>query len=61
MANVSQPGDPEPKANPSASSASSSSSSSAGGFGVGLYGIILVGGAIAYGIYNYLEAQKQQQ
>ncbi|KAJ5914166.1 hypothetical protein N7504_003049 [Penicillium tannophilum] len=55
------PGDPEPKANPSASSASSSSSSSAGGFGVGLYGIILVGGAIAYGIYNYLEAQKQQQ
>ncbi|KAJ5525599.1 uncharacterized protein N7503_010261 [Penicillium pulvis] len=55
------PGDPEPKANPSASSASSSSSSSSGGFGVGLYGIILVGGAIAYGVYNYLEAQKQQQ
>jgi len=54
------PGDPEPKANPSASSASSSSSSS-GGFGVGLYAFILVGGALAYGVYNYLEAQKQQQ
>ncbi|KAJ6095697.1 hypothetical protein N7486_006443 [Penicillium sp. IBT 16267x] len=55
------PGDPQPKANPSASSASSSSSSSSGGFGVGLYAVILVGGAIAYGVYSYLEAQKQQQ
>ncbi|KAJ5650698.1 uncharacterized protein N7484_004421 [Penicillium longicatenatum] len=55
------PGDPEPKANAAASSASSSSSSSSGGFGVGLYAFILIGGAIAYGAYNYLEAQKQQQ
>lgn len=60
MANQFQPGDPEPKAKASASSASSSSSSS-GGFGVGLYAFVLVGGAIAYGVYNYLEAQKQQQ
>ncbi|KAJ5923202.1 cytochrome b5 [Penicillium verhagenii] len=54
------PGDPAPKAQASTSSGSSPSSSS-GGFGVGLYGFILVGGAIAYGVYNYLEAQKQQQ
>ncbi|KAJ5721583.1 uncharacterized protein N7483_009517 [Penicillium malachiteum] len=54
------PGDPQPKAQAAASSSSSSSSGSAG-FGVGLYGIILIGGAIAYGVYNYLEAQKQQQ
>ncbi|KAJ6028608.1 hypothetical protein N7540_004184 [Penicillium herquei] len=54
------PGDPQPKAAAAASSSSSSSSGSAG-FGVGLYGIILIGGAIAYGVYNYLEAQKQQQ
>ncbi|KAJ5634540.1 hypothetical protein N7528_002382 [Penicillium herquei] len=54
------PGDPQPKAQ-AAASASSSSSSGSAGFGVGLYGIILIGGAIAYGVYNYLEAQKQQQ
>ncbi|KAJ5717844.1 hypothetical protein N7488_003490 [Penicillium malachiteum] len=54
------PGDPQPKAQAAASTSSSSSSGSAG-FGVGLYGIILIGGAIAYGVYNYLEAQKQQQ
>ncbi|KAJ5089866.1 hypothetical protein N7532_008550 [Penicillium argentinense] len=52
------PGDPEPK--PQASTATSSSSSSGStGFGVGLYAIILIGGAIAYGAYNYLEAQQQ--
>ncbi|KAJ5595183.1 uncharacterized protein N7459_001391 [Penicillium hispanicum] len=54
------PGDPEPSAQPSASSSALSSSSS-GGFGLGLYAVILVGGAIAYGAYNYLQAQQQQQ
>lgn len=28
--------------------------------GVGLYAVILIGGAIAYGAYNYLQAQQQQ-
>ncbi|KAJ5773299.1 hypothetical protein N7457_008195 [Penicillium paradoxum] len=55
------PGDPKPKANPSASSSSSSSSSSASGFGVGLYAFLLIGGAVAYGAYNYLQAQQAQQ
>jgi hypothetical protein len=56
-----QPGDPAPKAHASTSSSSASSSSSSGGFGVGLYAVILIGGAIAYGAYNYLQAQQQAQ
>ncbi|KAJ5354486.1 hypothetical protein N7541_005530 [Penicillium brevicompactum] len=55
-----QPGDPEPKQAHTASDSSSSSSSTAG-FGVGLYAVILIGGAIAYGAYNYLQAQQAQQ
>ncbi|KAJ5460771.1 cytochrome b5 [Penicillium daleae] len=55
------PGDPAPKAHASTSSSSASSSSSSGGFGVGLYAVILIGGAIAYGAYNYLQAQQQAQ
>jgi len=54
------PGDPEPKAQATAN-ASSSSSSSSSGFGVGLYAVILIGGAIAYGAFNYLQAQQTQQ
>ncbi|KAJ5349041.1 hypothetical protein MYU51_011831 [Penicillium brevicompactum] len=53
------PGDPEPKQAHTASD--SSSSSSTAGFGVGLYAVILIGGAIAYGAYNYLQAQQAQQ
>jgi hypothetical protein len=56
-----QPGDPEPQSHAAPASSSSSSSSSTAGFGVGLYAIILIGGAIAYGAYNYLQAQQQQQ
>lgn len=55
-----QPGDPEPQSKAAPASSSSSSSSTAG-FGVGLYAVILIGGAIAYGAYNYLQAQQQQQ
>ncbi|KAJ6127181.1 cytochrome b5 [Penicillium sp. IBT 18751x] len=54
------PGDPEPKSH-AKSSSSSSSSPDAGSFGVGLYAVILIGGAIAYGAYNYLQAQQTQQ
>ncbi|KXG48280.1 Cytochrome b5 [Penicillium griseofulvum] len=52
------PGDPTPKPKVTASV---DSSSSASGFGVGLYAVILIGGAIAYGAYNYLQAQQAQQ
>ncbi|KAJ5776506.1 uncharacterized protein N7511_001517 [Penicillium nucicola] len=54
------PGDPAPQSHAAPASSSSSSSSTAG-FGVGLYAVILIGGAIAYGAYNYLQAQQQQQ
>ncbi|KAL6234735.1 cytochrome b5-like heme/steroid binding domain-containing protein [Aspergillus navahoensis] len=49
------PGDPTPKVHGSSSSDSSSSSSSTG-FGVGLYAILLIGGAAAYAAYQYLQA-----
>ncbi|KAL4750853.1 cytochrome b5-like heme/steroid binding domain-containing protein [Aspergillus terricola var. indicus] len=49
------PGDPAPKVHGSSSSDSSSSSSSTG-FGVGLYAILLIGGAAAYAAYQYLQA-----
>ncbi|KAJ5129687.1 uncharacterized protein N7515_005726 [Penicillium bovifimosum] len=54
------PGDPAPKsvATPSTDSSTSTSTS---GFGVGLYAVILLGGALAYGAYNYLQAQQAQQ
>lgn len=55
-----QPGDPEPKPTHTATT-SSSTSASTGGFGIGLYAVILVGGAVAYGVYNYLQAQQAQQ
>ncbi|KAJ5105418.1 hypothetical protein NUU61_002765 [Penicillium alfredii] len=54
------PGDPEPRAQ-AATTTSSSSSTDAAGFGVGLYAVVLIGGALAYGAYNYLQAQQQQQ
>ncbi|KAJ5221147.1 uncharacterized protein N7469_010034 [Penicillium citrinum] len=55
------PGDPEPKSHATTTASSSNSNSNSAGFGVGLYAIILIGGAIAYGAYNYLEAQKSAQ
>ncbi|KAI9046341.1 cytochrome b5-like heme/steroid binding domain-containing protein [Aspergillus affinis] len=47
------PGDPAPKAH--AQPAASSGSSDSSGLGVGLYAFVLVGGAIAYGAYQYLQ------
>ncbi|KAL2799108.1 cytochrome b5-like heme/steroid binding domain-containing protein [Aspergillus keveii] len=49
------PGDPAPKVHAQTSSDSSSSSSSSG-FGIGLYAILLIGGAAAYGAFQYLQA-----
>ncbi|KAK2627900.1 hypothetical protein QTJ16_002546 [Diplocarpon rosae] len=51
-----QPGDPAPKVSqPSSYSASSGGSA---GMGVGLYAIILIGGALAYGAYQYTKSQE---
>ncbi|KAI9376572.1 cytochrome b5-like heme/steroid binding domain-containing protein [Aspergillus egyptiacus] len=53
------PGDPVPKAHAQPSGASSSSSSSTG-FGVGLYAVLLIGGAAAYAAYQYLQASAAE-
>jgi len=51
-----QAGDPQPKiATPSAISTSSGSST---GLGIGLYAVILLGGAAAFGAYKYMQSQE---
>jgi len=57
-----KPGDPKPSvAAPSSSLANAGTNDNATGFGIGLYAVILVGGALAYGAWQYLEAQKGQK
>lgn len=56
----SQPGDPEPKATASSSSSAITSGQSSG-LGLALYAIILVGGALAFGAYKYLEANSAEK
>ncbi|KAL2870796.1 cytochrome b5-like heme/steroid binding domain-containing protein [Aspergillus lucknowensis] len=55
-----QPGDPVPKVH-AQTSADSSSSGSSSGFGIGLYAILLIGGAAAYGAFQYLQAGGTNQ
>ncbi|KAH7074105.1 cytochrome b5-like heme/steroid binding domain-containing protein [Paraphoma chrysanthemicola] len=54
-----QDGDPKPKSysQPSSSSAATDGAST----GVGLYAIILLGGALAFGAYKYLQGQSQKE
>ncbi|OGM50508.1 cytochrome b5, partial [Aspergillus bombycis] len=54
------PGDPAPRSHAQATTNTSSSSGSAG-LGVGLYAVVLIGGAIAYGAYQYLNAAAESQ
>jgi len=51
-----QPGDPAPKI--SATTTTTSTSSGNTGMGVGLYAIILLGGALAFGAYKYVQSQE---
>ncbi|KAL1970020.1 hypothetical protein VTN77DRAFT_6425 [Rasamsonia byssochlamydoides] len=55
-----QPGDPAPKTQSTSSSSTSPSSSSSTGLGVGLYAVILVGAAVAFGVYQYLQAAGEK-
>lgn len=55
-----QAGDPAPN-KPAASTSSSSNNADTSGIGIGLYAVLLVGGAVAYGAYQYLQQQQQQQ
>jgi len=51
-----QAGDPTPKTTTTAPS--TTSSSQATGLGIGLYAIILLGGAAAFGAYKYMQSQE---
>lgn len=55
-----QPNDPAPKAQAAPSTSSSSASAGNAGLGVGLYAFIVIGGAVAFGAYKYLEANKEK-
>lgn len=55
-----QPGDPTPKA-PKPGAVTPASTGDATGLGIGVYAIVLIGGAAAYFAYQYLQAQQQQQ
>jgi cytochrome b involved in lipid metabolism len=53
-----QPGDPTPKSSAQPTS-SKTSGPDAAGLGAGLYAILLVGGALAYFAYSYLQAKGE--
>jgi hypothetical protein len=55
-----QAGDPQPNP-PAQTSATNSSGTDAAGFGIVLYAFILVGGALAFGAYKYLQANQVAQ
>jgi len=56
-----QPGDPEPKAQAYPPPSAGGSSGGNAGMGVGLYAILLIGGALAFGAYKYLDAGKDSK
>ncbi|KAE8147389.1 cytochrome b5-like heme/steroid binding domain-containing protein [Aspergillus avenaceus] len=55
------PGDPAPHSQAQSSSNNSSGSSGSGGLGLGLYAFLLLGGAVAYGAYQYLNTAAESQ
>jgi len=52
-----QAGDPKPKVVATATT-TAATSGNATGLGIGLYAVILLGGAAAFGAYKYLQAQE---
>ncbi|KAH7381277.1 cytochrome b5-like heme/steroid binding domain-containing protein [Phaeosphaeria sp. MPI-PUGE-AT-0046c] len=54
-----QDGDPKPKSYSQSSPAATTSDGAS--TGVGLYAILLLGGALAFGAYKYLQGQSQQE
>lgn len=55
-----QPGDPKPKT-PLPGAVSPAANNSSAGLGVGLYAVVLLGGLVAFGAYQYLQQQQNQQ
>jgi len=53
------PGDPAPKTQSYPPKPSDGSSADATGFGIGVYALILIGGALAFGAYKYLQANQE--
>lgn len=54
-----QPGDPHPKAQqPSLAPAANTSSA---GYGTALYAVVFIGGLVAFGAYQYLQAQEGKE
>lgn len=56
-----QPGDPKPNAPKPGAVSPAASTGDAAGLGIGVYAIVLIGGAAAYFAYNYLQAQQAAQ
>jgi hypothetical protein len=56
-----QPGDPSPKASAQPTGVNTKGGPDAAGLGAGLYAILLVGGALAYFAYSYLQANGSKQ
>ncbi|KAK0742507.1 cytochrome b5-like heme/steroid binding domain-containing protein [Apiosordaria backusii] len=54
------PGDPKPKT-PLPGAVSPAANNSSAGLGVGLYAVVLLGGLAAFGAYQYLQQQQNQQ
>ncbi|MCJ1406283.1 hypothetical protein MMC19_000348 [Ptychographa xylographoides] len=54
-----QPGDPAPTTTTSTTTTGTSQSDSATGLGIGLYAAILLGGALAFGAYKYMQAKSE--
>lgn len=53
------PGDPKPKsAPPSGAAAATGAAANTGGMGFGLYAVLILGGAAAFGAYKYLQLQE---
>ena len=55
-----KPGDPEPSTAATNTTAKSTtgSTNTASGMGVGLYAAILIGGALAFGAYKYMQTKS---
>lgn len=54
-----KPGDPTPKT-PAPGSLAPQANTAGAGMGVGLYALVLLGGLLAFGAYQYMQMQQQQ-
>jgi len=54
-----KPGDPTPKA-PIPGAVAPAAQTGAAGMGIGLYAIVLIGGLVAFGAYQYMQQQQAQ-